>query len=89
MHIRWVPPSGQFAGNTGRKTVSPHFPPWSDVQADQFLFWVAVDMDAPYREGYRLSVELVNVGCCLTYGDLALDSCTQFLAVAEHRVIPS
>ena len=25
----------------------------------------------------------------LTYGDLALDSCAQFLAVAEHRLIPS
>ena len=25
----------------------------------------------------------------MTYGDLALDSCAQFLAVAEHRVIPS
>ena len=37
----------------------------------------------------RLSVELVNVGGWLTYGDLALDSCAQFLAVAEHRLIPS
>ena len=25
----------------------------------------------------------------MTYGDLALDSCAQFLAVAEHRLIPS
>ena len=31
----------------------------------------------------------VNVGGCLTCGDLALDSCAQFLAVAEHRLIPS
>ena len=37
----------------------------------------------------QLSVEFVNVGGCLTYGDLALDSCAQFLAVAEHRLIPS
>ena len=37
----------------------------------------------------QLSVELVNVGGWLTYGDLALDSCAQFLAVAEHRLIPS
>ena len=35
------------------------------------------------------SVEFVNVGGWLTYGDLALDSCAQFLAVAEHRLIPS
>ena len=37
----------------------------------------------------QLSVEFVNVGGWLTYTDLALDSCAQFLAVAEHRLIPS
>ena len=37
----------------------------------------------------QLSVEFVNVGGWLIYGDVALDSCAQFLAVAEHRVIPS
>ena len=37
----------------------------------------------------KLSVEFVNVGGWLTYGDLAMDSCAQFLAVAEHRLIPS
>ena len=36
----------------------------------------------------QLSVEFVNVGGWLTNGDLALDSCAQFLAVAE-RLIPS
>ena len=36
-----------------------------------------------------MSVEFVNVGGWLTSGDLALDSCAQFLAVAEHRFIPS
>ena len=36
----------------------------------------------------QLSVEFVNVGGWLTLGDLALDSCAQFLAVAEHRLIP-
>ena len=36
----------------------------------------------------QFSVEFVNVGG-LTYLDLALDSCAQFLAVAEHRSIPS
>ena len=58
-------------------------------------------MDAPHREGQtsspgkrfftlgQLSVEFVNVGVWLTCGDLALDSCAQFLAVAEHRLIPS
>ena len=37
----------------------------------------------------RLSIEFINVGGWLTSGDLALDSCAQFLAVAEHRLIPS
>ena len=37
----------------------------------------------------QLSIEFVNVGGWLISGDLALDSCTQFLAVAEHRLIPS
>ena len=37
----------------------------------------------------QLSIEFVNVGGWLTHGDLALDSCAQFLAVAEHKLIPS
>ena len=37
----------------------------------------------------QLSIEFVNVGVWLTHGDLALDSCAQFLAVPEHRLIPS
>ena len=37
----------------------------------------------------QLSIEFVNVGGWLTSGDLALDSSAQFLAVAEHRLIPS
>ena len=35
------------------------------------------------------SVEFVNVGCWLANGDVALDSCAQFLAVSEHRLIPA
>ena len=37
----------------------------------------------------QLSIEFINVGGWLTSGDLALDSCAPFLAVAEHRLIPS
>ena len=36
-----------------------------------------------------LTVEFANIGGWLTNGDLALDSCAQFLAVAEHRLIPA
>ena len=35
----------------------------------------------------QLSIEFANIGGWLTYGDLAMDSCAQFLAVAEHRLI--
>ena len=37
----------------------------------------------------QLSIEFVNVGGWLTSGDLALDSCAQFLGIADHRLIPS
>ena len=37
----------------------------------------------------ELSIEFADVGGWLTYGDLAMDSCAQFLAVVEHRIIPS
>ena len=37
----------------------------------------------------RLSGEFVDVGGWLTHGDMALDSCAQFLAVAENRLIPA
>ena len=37
----------------------------------------------------QLSIEFAYVGGWLTSGDLALDSCAQFLAVAEHILIPS
>ena len=36
----------------------------------------------------QLLVEFVIVGGWLTFGDLAVDSCAQFLAVAEHRLNP-
>ena len=34
-------------------------------------------------------LNFANIGGWLTYGDLAMDSCAQFLAVAEHRLIPA
>ena len=37
----------------------------------------------------QLSIEFINIGGWLTSGDLAMDSCAQFLAVAEHRLTPS
>ena len=37
----------------------------------------------------RLSVEFVNIGGWLTNGDVALDSCAQFLAVVQHKLVPA
>ena len=55
----------------------------STLREPDILSWYSV-----FYPG-QLLVEFVNVGGWLTYGDLALDSCAQFLAVAEHRLIPS
>ena len=37
----------------------------------------------------HLSVKFANIGGWLTHGDMAMNSCAQFLAVAEHRLIPA
>ena len=105
MHIRWVPPSGHFGRKAGRTTVRPRFPPCTDFflfSKRTIYFFVRVGgLDASHWEGPapwawckvfppgQLSIEFVNVGGWLTHGDLAMDSCAQFLAVAEHRLIPS
>ena len=44
---------------------------------------------SPFFPPGQLSIDFANVGGWLTSGDLALDSCAQFLAVAEHRLLPS
>ena len=38
---------------------------------------------------FQLSVHFANIGGWLIYGNLAMDSLAQFLAVAEHRLIPA
>ena len=37
----------------------------------------------------HFAIEVFNVGGWLTHGDLALDAKLDFLAVAEHRLIPA
>ena len=37
----------------------------------------------------HLAIEVFNVGGWLSHGDLALDAKLDFLAVAEHRLIPA
>ena len=72
-----------------------------DKQKDLFLFWEVTTWmfhrgrarhPGPGPRSFtpgQLSIEFVNVGGWLTSGDLALDSCAQFLAIAEHKLIPS
>ena len=47
------------------------------------------DAEAVSHGPVYFAVEFANVGGWLTSGDVALDSCAQFLAVAEDRLIPS
>ena len=84
-----------------KTTVSPCLSVFFWLTKDSILFGRVGDMDAPYQWGWtswswqtvftpgQLSVEFVNDGGSLTCGDLAMDSCAQFLAAAEHRLIPS
>ena len=43
----------------------------------------------PLSQLHSVSLEFFNVGGWLTHGDLALDAGVDFLAVAEHRLIPA
>ena len=43
----------------------------------------------PPSQSQHVSLEFHNVGGWLTHGDLALDAGVDFLAVAEHRLIPA
>ena len=43
----------------------------------------------PPSQAQHVSVEFHNVGGWLTHGDLALHAGVDFLAVAEHRLIPA
>ena len=56
-----------------------------------FVGWARHPGPGPrvFTPGGQLSIEFAYVGGWLTSGDFALDSCAQFLAVAEHRLIPS
>ena len=42
----------------------------------------------PFFSG-SMSVEVLNVGGWLTHGDMVLDTCVDFLAVVEHRLVPA
>ena len=42
----------------------------------------------PPSQPQHVSLEFHHVGGWLTHGDLALSACVDFIAVAEHRLIP-
>ena len=43
----------------------------------------------PPSQPHSVAIEFLNVGGWLTHGDLALNAGVDFLAVAEHRLIPA
>ena len=53
-------------------------------------FWIGrARHPGPPSQPHHVSLEFHNVGGWLTHGDLALDAGVDFLAVAEHRLIPA
>ena len=53
-------------------------------------FWIGrARHPGPPSEPQHVSLEFHNVGGWLTHGDLALGAGVDFLAVAEHRLIPA
>ena len=55
-----------------------------------WYFWAGrARHPGPPSQTKLVSLEFHNVGGWLTHGDLALDAGVDFLAVAEHRLIPA
>ena len=54
-----------------------------------FMDWEGSCHPGPSFTSPHLGIEVLNVGGWLTHGDLALDTCVDFLAVVEHRLIPA
>ena len=88
--LKWVF-SGKGWQRCHETTFSPLFGRFFLECKKTFHFFGGYMLDASCWEGWasrawpsQLSIEFINVGGWLTFGDLALDSCAQFLAVAEQ-----
>ena len=64
---------------------------WGKVLGSGILAFMDWEGSASWAFLYfhHLGIEVLNVGCWLTHGDLALDTSVDFLAVVEHRLIPA
>ena len=57
---------------------------------DSLVFWIGrARHPGPPSQPRHVSLEFHDVGGWLTHGDIALDAGVDFLAIAEHRLIPA
>ena len=102
MRIRWALLNGHYGRKAGETTFSPRLGRFFLVSKRTFYFFWGVirwmlHIGRARHPGPgprniipgQLSIEFINIGGWLTSGDFAMDSFAQFLAVAEHRLIPS
>ena len=101
MHVWFIGIRGHLGEIAGNNTVRPLFPPFlvflfSRNPTKRFWglilwhFWAGrARHPGPPSQPQHFSLVFHNVGGWLTHGDLALGAGVDFLAVAEHRLIPA
>ena len=100
MHVWFIGLRGHLGELAGKNMVRPFSPFWvflfSRNSRERFwglIFWHlwigrARHPGAPFLPRH-VGVEFLNVGGWLTHGDFALEAGVDFLAVAEHLLIPA
>ena len=103
MHVWFIGIREHFGEIAGKNNIRPLFRPssppvflFSRNPTKRFWglifwhFWAGrARHPGPPSQPHRVGLEFFNVGGWLTHGDLALDAGVDFLAVAEHRLIPA
>ena len=92
MHVWFYRLKGHLGEIAGRKTVRPLSPFLFSVESEFSVthFWAGrAKHPGPPSLSTNVGIEFLNVGGWLTHGDFALEVGVDFLAVAEHRLIPA